>query len=398
MPTAKTVSRSLLTFVLAVSSVTILIPGATTFAGGATAINVVPLTVRTPRAGFNRMVVSVTLCEPGTDHCATIDDIMVDTGSTGLRLEASAIPSGLTLPAFTGLGGAPLAECLRFVHDDAWGPLYRADLRIGGLTAKNLPIQVVADDLRPRPGACPMSTAMPTSNGTLGIGPHLFDCQGACAQEANQPGVFVNNGGSWLPFRGAVPTGSRLPNPVSNFPQHGNGIVIDLPASLENGASEIVGTLTFGVDTAPNNRIPGAQILHIGANGLFTTRYGGADYPESYIDSGTETYILTDDGLPRCAGMDWAYCVSPARTLEAAMVGTDDRKVTVSFTVGDYRGALDRRVGAWDGFAEAAGSPSRAFVWGAPFFFGRRVALVFDGNATNDEKAGLGPFYSLPPH
>jgi len=46
--------------------------------------------MRTPRGRFNRMVVSITVCEPGTDRCATIDDVMVDTGSTGLRLEARA--------------------------------------------------------------------------------------------------------------------------------------------------------------------------------------------------------------------------------------------------------------------------------------------------------------------
>lgn len=106
------------------------------------------------------MVVSLTVCDPGTEHCATIDNIMVDTGSTGLRLEASAIPSSLNLPAFTGPGGKPLAECLRFVHDDAWEPLYRADLRMGGLSARNLPLQVIVDDLRPRPGCGPFASSV----------------------------------------------------------------------------------------------------------------------------------------------------------------------------------------------------------------------------------------------
>jgi len=396
MPTAKLVPISPLAFVLAASVATILAAYAPTSARHAMAINVVPLTVRTPHSGFNRMVVSVTVCDPGTDHCATIDNVMVDTGSTGLRLEGSAVPSSLNLPAFTGANGKPLAECLRFVHDDAWGPLYRTDMRIGGLTAKNLPVQIIADDVRPRPVGCPTSTARPTSNGTLGIGPHLLDCQGACGQDANRPGVFVKDGGSWLPFRGPIPIESRLPNPVSLFPKHGNGVVLDLPASPEGGTGEIVGTLTFGVDTAANNRILGAQILRIDAKGLFTTRYGGVDFSESYIDSGTETYILADDGLTRCAGMTWAFCVSPSRTLEAAMIGTDGRKVQVLFTLGDYRGALDRRVGAWDGFAEVAEGSSRAFVWGAPFFLGRRVSLVFDGRATGDTKGVQGPFYALP--
>ena len=359
------------------------------------AANVVPLTVHTPHSGLNRMTVSVTLCEPGTEHCATIDDVMVDTGSTGLRLEASAVPSTLDLPAFVGVDGKPLAECLRFVHDDAWGPLHRADVRIGGMSAKDIPVQVIADDLRLKPAGCPTSTAMPTSNGTLGIGQHLLDCRGACTQREDLPGVFIQDDGVWLPVHGSVPSEDRLPNPVSRFPQHGNGVVIDIPASPDIGADKIVGTLTFGVGTVVNNQ-PGAHIIHLDANGLFTTRYGGADYPASYIDSGTETNILADEALPRCVGMEWAFCVSPVRALTTTLVGTDGAEVQVPFRVGDYRDALKGHVGAWDGFAEVAEPSSKAFVWGAPFFIGRRVALVFEGMTAGGLDGPRGPLYAFP--
>ena len=194
----------------------------------------------------------------------------------------------------------------------------------------------------------------------------------------------------------SVPVESRLPNPVSLFAQYRNGFVLELPASPPDGADEVVGTLTFGVDNAANNRIHGAHILRIDALGHFTTRFGGIDFPESYLDSGTETYILADDGFTRCAGMIWAFCVSPARTLDAAMVGTDGQTTSIAFTIGDDRGALNRGVGAWDGFAEVAEGSSRAFVWGAPFFFGRRVALVFEGGAADNGKGVPGPFYALP--
>ena len=360
------------------------------------AANVVALRVRTPHSGFNRLVVSVTLCEPGANRCATVDDIMVDTGSTGLRLEASAVPSGLRLPPFVGPDGRPLAECLRFVHDDAWGPLYLTDLRIGGMRVSNLPIQIIADDLQPRPDGCPTSTAKPTSNGTLGIGQHLLDCQGNCLQNASRPGVFAREAGSWHPVQGSVPPESRLPNPVSRFSQHRNGVVFDLPASPEDGTDKVVGTLTFGVGDAANNRIGNSRIVRVDQNGLFTTLYGTVAFPASYIDSGTETYIFADDRLPRCAGMNWAFCVSPERTLDATMVGTDGAGAPVAFKVGDYRSAMERHVGAWDGFAEAAASSSQAFVWGASFFLGRRVAFVFDGMAADDGNGVRGPFYAVP--
>lgn len=150
--------------------------------------------MRTPHGGFNRMVVSIMVCEPGTERCATIDDVMVDTGSTGLRLEASAIPPWLRLPPFPGPGGKPLAKCLRFVHDTAWGALHRADVRLGGLTASGLPVQVIDDQGGAQPQACPHSDVRPTTNGNLGVGQHLFDCQGACEQRVDAPGVFIQDG------------------------------------------------------------------------------------------------------------------------------------------------------------------------------------------------------------
>ena len=65
---------------------------------------------------------------------------------------------------------------------------------MGGMIAADLPIQIIADDLRPQPAGCPTSAAKATSNGTLGIGPHLLDCQGACTQREDHSGVFAKEG------------------------------------------------------------------------------------------------------------------------------------------------------------------------------------------------------------
>jgi hypothetical protein len=354
--------------------------------------NVLPLVMRTPHGGFNRMVVSITVCAPGSERCATVDDVMVDTGSTGLRLEASAIPPWLRLPPFPGPGGAPLAECLRFVHDTAWGTLHRADVRLGGLTAEDLPLQVVDDSGGPQPAACPRSDVRPTSNGTLGVGQHLFDCQGNCEQRADAPTVFVRAGLAWTPVQGVVAPAFRLPNPVSYLPGHDDGVVIALPSPQDGGTREVAGTLTFGVGTAIDER--GASgILRLDAAGRFTTVLGGRTYPSSYIDSGTETYILHDDGLPRCPDMPWAYCAEPRRTLRAELVGTDGARTAVSFAIGHYGNRRERRDGASDDVAEAADPRSTTIVWGAPFFLGRRVSLVMDGKGSAQAPGLVGPFY-----
>src|SRR5882724_10118160 len=66
--------------------------------------NVETLTVNAgPAAGLgtiNTAYISVQVCNPTTGACQTITDIEVDTGSTGLRLLASAM-NGLILPVET---------------------------------------------------------------------------------------------------------------------------------------------------------------------------------------------------------------------------------------------------------------------------------------------------------
>lgn len=361
----------------------------------AEAPNVVTLTMRTPRSGFNRMVVQVTVCAPGTQSCATIDDVMVDTGSTGLRLEASAVPSWLRLPPVLGPDRKALAECLRFVADDAWGPLERADLRIGGLEASGLPIQIIDDAPAAQPASCPRSEVNPTSNGTLGIGSHLTDCPGECRQFESAPFYFQCGGERCDPIEGLVAEAYRLPNPVSFFDRHDNGVVFDLPDAAGEGLLESVGTLTFGVDTDDNDRLDSAAIVKLDEQGRFTTLYAGAGYEDSYVDSGTETYIVPDNALPRCSGMPWAFCVAPTVTREAMMVGRDGTRSSMPFQVGDYRRIRLNGFGASAELAVASAPGSDAFVWGAPFFLGKRVAVVLEGRVVPGSAHLIGPLYAV---
>src|SRR5262249_23725248 len=81
----------------------------------------------------------VTICNPGNPPanspvpvCQTIDGILVDTGSVGLRILQSAIPL-LQLPTLTNGDGKTLENCMAMPDASyLWGPVAKADVYIGG--------------------------------------------------------------------------------------------------------------------------------------------------------------------------------------------------------------------------------------------------------------------------
>ena len=99
----------------------------------ASGLNVLPLVVDAGPPGtgnVNIPYVSVTVCVPGSAVCQTIDHVLVDTGSTGLRLFASALDPALFLPAQTDASGNPLADCAVFASGYSWGAVRRANVRL----------------------------------------------------------------------------------------------------------------------------------------------------------------------------------------------------------------------------------------------------------------------------
>ena len=78
--------------------------------------NVVPISVNGgPEGNYaNGVFASVTLCVPGTSNCQTITNVLVDTGSSGLRIVSSALT--ISLPQENGSTGHPIVECLPFLN------------------------------------------------------------------------------------------------------------------------------------------------------------------------------------------------------------------------------------------------------------------------------------------
>jgi hypothetical protein len=134
-------------------------------------------TVNGQPAGYNNaLYTSVVVCVPGTTTCQTIDHVLLDTGSSGLRIVSSVI--GLTLPYTFDASGNKIGNCIQYADSSyQWGPVVQVDIQLAGEAAANVPIQVVgAGAFNTAPTACSAGgTALQTvldmgANGVLGLG------------------------------------------------------------------------------------------------------------------------------------------------------------------------------------------------------------------------------------
>ncbi|MDB5941999.1 MAG: hypothetical protein JWQ13_1565 [Ramlibacter sp.] len=336
---------------------------------------------------FNMPFVSVTVCVPGQATCRTVDRVLVDTGSVGLRLMAATLDITPMLPAVATETGAAAGACGQFVSGFSWGSLRRADVQLGGAVAAAIPIQLVSDPSAPYaaiPTACSnigfnQGTAIALgANGILGVGLFLHDCAERCVASTVQRTYYGCDAAGCVVS--ALPLESQLSNPVASLAGHDNGLSITLPPVPAGGASAVVGTLTFGLGTAPNNQLAGATIHPTDRLGYFTTVYKGRAYSRSFIDSGSNGIFFDDPDLPVCGDF---YCPR-----ESLLLTASTGAATVSFTI-DNIALLTAGTSA----LHAAGpyGLSQNFDWGLPFFFGRTVALALSGAAT---PSGSGPYWA----
>jgi len=361
--------------------------------------NVAPITVDSGPAGtVNTPFVSVTLCVPGTATCQTIDHVLVDTASSGLRIVASVLDPMLTLPAAVDGAGNPLAECVQFADGYSFGSVKLADIKIAEEQATNLAVHIIGDPaIGSVPADCssigpPENTVMSFgANGILGLSVFREDCGTACAGAAI-PATYYS-----CPATGcqsaSVALASQIQNPVWRFPVDNNGVLVVLRGIDPAGAALVAGALVFGIDTQSNNRLGSATALTVDpATASFTTIYKGQSLPASFLDSGSNGLFFTDSSLPVCTGSiaPGFYCPTSLQSLSATLQSATGVSNSVAFNVANAESLLGNNV-TYIAFASLAGTTPFAgsFDWGLPFFYGRTVFVAIEGQNT---PSGLGPF------
>ncbi|TKC79065.1 DUF3443 domain-containing protein [Trinickia terrae] len=366
----------------------------------ANAANVATISVDSGISNIPNMpFVSVTVCAPGTGNCQTIDHVLVDTGSWGLRVFASQLPASVALAQEKDTTGNALAECMQFFDGYTWGAVRIADVKISGETAASLPIQVIDPNYAAVPSSCSSTGAARNTpgtlaaNGILGIGVFKHDCGAACATQALAGTYYACSGTNCTSL--AVAESLQVANPIPYFSTDNNGAIVSLPAVAAGGAASVTGQLIFGIGTQSNNGLGSAQVIATSAStGDFTTVQNGTTYTRSLIDSGSTGIFFVSSQMPQCASPNSAYyCPASTEQFSAMNEGTNGVTSSVSFTVGNATTIAQTESGeaALPLLAGPAFVASTVFDWGLPFFYGRNVYAAIEQQST---PGGSGPYYA----
>ena len=403
--------------------------------------NTVPLTVgfgpNGQAGGYtNGVFTTVTVCAPNTSNCQVIDNVLVDTGSIGLRI----LNSALTTVPQSSLGSIQdntsdqLQECVQYGDTSySWGPMWVADVEMGGEKASGIAIQVIGGNsgnatFGTVPSQClvaPVNSNLPNggnedtvttlgANGILGIGIAANDCGNYCTSsgslsQSGYPYYVCPTGQACSAV--TVPVQYQATNPVAAFSSSdNNGIVVTLPAIGAQGAASDAGTIAFGIGTQTDNTISGQTLYAMDPCGLFpTATFNGVAYSDTYcsngsgslgafLDTGTNTNAVSDAatlsslGISDCAqgtaGFNY-YCVSGGGTATLSNIAlTGYNSVgsgSVSINIADATTLFTANpsFAAFDNVGSDSGTnpTNDYFDFGLPFFIGRTVFFGIGGTA-----------------
>jgi len=328
----------------------------------------------------NKPCVRMTICSPGTVHCKTVNDILLDTGSTGLRIFKSVISDLSLTPVTNGMG--VLANCTQYVDESAhWGSVQRADIVLGNQTLSNVPIHVIDADFGIVPTSCGTPERTPEEaklNGILGTGLFTEDCGSLCADYATSK-YYTCNDTECVGTK--VPLQDQVKNPVALLPSDNNGCIIRLPSVDLGGAVSVNGVLVLGIGTRSNNDPSGITAsFSTDEAGEFTTIFRNISYNDSFMDTGSNGLFFNKTSLASLIPCgDW-YCPAAIQNLSASLEGQ-----VAEFQIGNANNLFQSNHNV---FVELGG-PSPSFDWGLPFFLGRSVYIGVEGKSS---LLGEGPY------
>ncbi|GGP20662.1 DUF3443 family protein [Silvimonas iriomotensis] len=366
--------------------------------------NVASITVDSGPSGvtgaLNIPYVSVTVCVPGTSSCTTVDHVLVDTGSTGLRIMASAL-NGLALPtqntpSTVSVPNVPMAECYKFADGFIWGSVAKADITVGSETASAVSLQVIGDsNFSTVPTGCSnggsneSTVANFGANGVIGLSNIVHDCDtlGACDTTANAAFYYGCSTASNC-LATTMPLASQVMNPATLFATDNNGVMIVMPAIGSSGAASATGSLVFGIGTQSNNALSGvtqyttnyAGVLYMGLGSSASSATSGG-----FFDTGSNIYFLPSSVASACSSSPGQDFFCPSTTLSttvaiAAYTSGKSPSTTVTLSIANATSLFNNGNVAYNN----VGGPNSfsTIDLGFPFNYGRSVYVGFNSGST----------------
>ena len=372
---------------------------------------------------FNTPYVTVTVCAPGsTINCQTIDHVILDTGSVGLRIIAPALNASLlsALPIETDGSSNAVGECYQYVNSYVFGSVRTADFSVAGEKVASMPFQAIGDTgaFASVPAGCSSGggTDIVTvqsfgANGILGVGTTATDCGSYCAVAGGSAAAIYydcpSSGCSAIIARAANAAApfQQLPNPVAAFPIDNNGVILTLPSVAQRGAATLTGTVKFGIGTQADNALSAANVLPVTTSssqlgpGVLTATYNGKMLIQSFLDSGSDNYYFIDTSLTPCTDntLTAFYCPTTPLLLSPELMATNGATANGSFTLYSPEN-VDAAATAAPGLGinptlVAPPLPfTNSFDFGLPFFFGRTIYTSIEGRSTGSVS---GPYFAF---
>ncbi len=371
--------------------------------------------------GVNRPYASVTICKPGVATlCKTIDHVLVDTGSVGLRLLASEVPTQLQLGSATSTSGNVLLGCANFLDGSfAWGPLVLADVKLGGLTAASTTVQLVGhSDYDRFQGQCsasgdPIITASALgAKGILGVGLSKQDCGSACAVQGRrsaQNGKYFSctNAACTSVTGTTLATDKQLQQVVARFPPpDNNGFAIQMNSVPSAGAATATGKMIFGLGTRSNNQFPTLQVLATTSQGYLSgglssnSALAGGVFSSTFLDTGSNG-IFFDSYLPNCVYPNDSgfYCPISDVVFNVALGGAvaGAGQARAGFTLANAAALFLQKGNAALPTLGGSLNAQGYLDLGLPFFYGKTVVIGIEGMSATGvgSSPATGPFFAF---
>lgn len=353
----------------------------------------------------NTPCVSVTVCAPGSPNlCQTVDNILIDSGSVGLRIFSSAFTNtsfvnGLPIESYSG---QQIAECITYGDNSAnWGPIALAYISLNGeSTTQSIPMQLIESTYVNPSSYCPGAEAYPTPtsfgiNGILGVGPYINDnavggglSYFSCSSNSCS---YIQN-----PQKPVV-------NPIAFFPNGlESGITIKFQSVNDNGSSGIKGYAIFGVGSNINNTPGGnVNIYTIYPNyqncqagiGCIPTTLSNTNINAGFLDTGSTYLYFLDNSISH--GTNNYYNPSSTVTLYPSNTSNNNSSIQTSFNIANadtlfnnyYFNSTFNNIGYY-----LQSITQYDLDYGLPFFFGKTVYICFYGKTCSGR---AGPYWAF---